>query len=250
MDVDLSSSRQVPGPKEPYSASVGERYRRSEAEFEGQVRTAPQPPPPRAGNRRDPSYSSEVRRPPMADAPLDDFERGSGRTKWDTAGVPFDESLPHNARPRMLNERISGLPPPPLPPPPEGRSSRKQPQEIRQDNGYNGEPDAFEPRVSERIIMRQDNYALPAKTFEQRLDPIDRPLIQRGSLLSRISRGGNDPPPTLQSLRDRVQIGSKRGRDDMVRDHFTEGPFEADDGDPDSAAKRRKRRTRRRGGPP
>jgi hypothetical protein len=80
--------------------------------------------------------------------------------------------------------------------------------------------------------------------------------MQKGSLLSRISRGGNEPAaspsPLPQSLRDRVQVPLKRGRDDMVRDHFPDGSFEADEGgDTDPAAmKRRKRRgPRRRGGP-
>lgn len=255
--MEAEASRQGSGAKESYTAPVGDRYRRNEEfEMEMQGRMSALPPS-RGANRRDGPFFPD-RRPPAVEATREDIERGGGGRASYPPNVPFDEGPPQSAR-RILNDRIVGFPHPPPPPPPEGRGNRKQqPQEFRQDNGYTGEPDAFEPRVSEPVNTRQDNYTpLPSKTFEQRLETSDRAPMQKGSLLSRISRGGNEPvpPPShlSQSLRDRVQVPSKRGRDEMVRDHFPDESFEADEGgDTDSAAmKRRKRRgPRRRGGPP
>lgn len=249
MDVDIPLSKQAQGVLGPHNAPAVEHYRHKEAGSEGSTRT-PLPPPPRVGNRRDQvSYSPDTGRAPVADVSMDSIGRGSGRAKRDLTNASFDGNSNQRAeRPRMLNERISGLPPP------EGRGGRKQPQGIRQNNGYNGEPDAFEPHFPERVNTRQDDHApSPAKTFEQRLDLVSRPPMSRGaSLLSRISRGSDDVQPPPPSLRDRVQIGTKRDRDDMARGHNADPPFETDDGETDLAGgrKNRKRRRGRRGGAP
>ncbi|KXN91824.1 hypothetical protein AN958_11974 [Leucoagaricus sp. SymC.cos] len=257
MDVDPPPHRQVLVVPAPYNAPepVNERYRRQNAEFEGHARPPPtNVMPPRLNSRRDPaSYSPEARRAP--NLPQDGIDRGvGGRQTWDPtslSGLSVDNS-PQNERPRMLNERISGHHP--LPMNPELRTGRKQHQGSRQDNGYNGEPDTFGARAQGRMDIRQDNQAhLPPnpKTFEQRLESVDRPPIPRGgSLLSRISHGGNDVPPPPPSLRDRVQVGNKRDREDMVGDHFPKASADMDDGDLDAGSRRRKRRRARRGGGP
>ncbi|KAF5351111.1 hypothetical protein D9756_008315 [Leucocoprinus leucothites] len=252
IEVELAPARQASGPSVLRNAStqpVQERYQRQDAGFAGLPR--PPQPLPRANHRRDPSsYSPEARRaPPVQHVQSDVMERGSGRSKWgDMAATPMDETM-HDERPRLLNERISE-PPPPSRGEMQGRGARKQPQGIRQNNGYNGELVPPEVRAMGRMDIRQDNYPPPpVKTFEQRLDPIDRQQVARtGTLLSRISHGGNDVPPP--SLRDRVQTGNKRDRDDMVRGHFPDAPMEVDDGDPDAGGRRRKRRRARRGGAP
>ncbi|KAF9455876.1 hypothetical protein BDZ94DRAFT_511820 [Collybia nuda] len=87
-----------------------------------------------------------------------------------------------------------------------------------------------------------------------------RPEILRrgGSLLDRLSLDQNgdtpvDGPP--QSLRDRVQVPSKRDREEMTSDrhsHMMDTSFEDDGYDPNKKARRRSGKVRkvRRGGPP
>lgn len=244
MDIDPPPSRQALGASVPYNVPAGERYRREEVDLREPAR-APLPAPPRSGNRRDQSaYSPELQRAPVA--VLDSAERGNGSVKRNPSNASVDQNL-RNERPWMAAERH----PLPLPPFPE---ARRQIQENRTDKAYNGEP-------PDAVDTRQVDYVpLPAKTFEQRLSlSAERPpMPPRGaSLLSRISRGGNDipsppPPPPPPSLRDRVQIGIKRDRDDVFRDHLPERPLEVDDGETDFAGTKRgkKRRRNRRGGPP
>jgi len=110
------------------------------------------------------------------------------------------------------------------------------------------QPNPPEVRIFGHPESRQDYTFQPTKTFEQRLD--SAPVPRAGSLLSRISHGNTDDPMMAQSLRDRVQTGNKRDRDDMSRSHLLDGPIEADDGDLDVGNRRRKRRRARRGGGP
>lgn len=238
---NLRQTPPAPIPRDGPAQQGRERYHGQQADFTG----SPRPPQliqtsARPNNRRDAlPYFHETRR-----APNTYTSPNGGRSKWDMTGTPADENM-HNQGPRLLNERISEVPPEML-----TRGGPRPLQVIHQDKGYNyGEPDLPEVHTLGHLETRQDNYTpQSAKTFEQRLD--SGPMPRAASLLSRISHGSTDDPMMVQSLRDRVQTGSKRDRDDMSRSHLPDGPIEADDGDLDIGNRRRKRRRARRGGGP
>ena len=282
--MDINSRQTPPAPilRDGPAQQTHERYhRQQEAGFT-------RPPRPlqlsqssvRPKNRRDAlPYFHDARRPPA----LHTSSNGS-RSNWNTAETPADE----NQGPRLLNERISELVPevqtrggglrplqgirqdkgyhygePDLPGVrtlghPETRQDHYPPEtnlpeartlghpEPRQE--HYPQPNPPEVRIFGHPESRQDYTFQPIKTFEQRLD--SAPVPRAGSLLSRISHGNTDDPMMAQSLRDRVQTGNKRDRDNMSRSHLLDGPIEADDGDLDVGNRRRKRRRARRGGGP
>lgn len=123
--------------------------------------------------------------------------------------------------------------------PPGGRSSRTHPH--------------YRPNYPRDESMDLDNDS--RHVHSQGAEPSysrPRPEMSRrgGSLLDRLSldqsgddvRGGQSPPHS-QSLRDRVQVPSKRDRDDMMADdrYVPEDSFDGDDGD-DPALKKMRRK--------
>lgn len=130
-----------------------------------------------------------------------------------------------------------------LPPRPETDTRNPRPPRRRQ------------PPMSEPLT---DSYPTSGPPFQREhgeeryelSDRIERPLMGRrgGSLLDRLSlneQAGNDIPPQ-QSLRDRVQVPSKRDRDDMIdqdlpfegEDHFDMGKRRKRSGKPKRGGKR------------
>jgi hypothetical protein len=99
------------------------------------------------------------------------------------------------------------------------------------------------------------NVDMEGPTLESSHDQ-QRPEMSRrgGSLLDRLSLDHNDEPhggTSWSSLRDRVQVPSKRDRDEMSGGRYQPDMFDGDDGplgDPASKRPRRRNPKFRRGG--
>lgn len=223
---------------------------------------AHRPKPTEVGERFDhryPAASRHIRDPPPHNAYLKDTQRDARRSesfpddrrhsRWNGDSVAdrpqnvYPPSNGHIERPRMVEGSL-------LPPRPEtDLSDNRNPRLPR----AHRPPPMSEPMRPDSVA---DVYAPPAFSrerdddrYEQLSDRIERPQMGRrgASLLDRLSlneQAENDIPPAPQSLRDRVQVPSKRDRDDMVDQDLS---FEGDD--QLDMTKRRKRSGKpRRGG--
>ncbi|RDB30457.1 hypothetical protein Hypma_007227 [Hypsizygus marmoreus] len=205
-------------------------------------------PPNPALHRDHKSYSPESRRRPPPDRRLRQQEFGSG---WADAAAARDAPLPSRLTDVHSNRMFSDQTLHAL----DDHNSRGQrpPRPRRL-------PQSF-PRQDEPMAMDTEDLPPPHMHPPEHVPPYihDRPeFARRGhSLLERLSLDPNSESReemSSQSLQERVQVPSKRDRDEMVDRYPMDSSFDGEDGGlGDGLRKRRKstkpRKQRRGGGP-